>query len=92
MSFASIRIPLQSPVPHGDEEIKELVIGREMTAGDLRGISVKDLKHDDICVVASRLTGIPTPIINKLKMSDYLEVAKVVSDFFDDSPPTGKKE
>lgn len=91
MSFEPIKISLKSPVMHGEQEIKELVFGREMVAGDLRGISIRDLTHDNVCDVASRITGVPTPILRQLKMPDYLEVAEVVSGFFGDSPSIGTK-
>lgn len=91
MSFEPIRIPLKSPLKHGEEEIKELLFGREMVAGDLRGVSVQDVTHDNICEVASRITGVPTPILRQLKMPDYLEVAEVVSGFFGVSPSIGMR-
>lgn len=89
--FEPVKIPLGSPLMHGEEEIKELVFGREMVAGDLRGISVKDMTHDDILEVAARISGVPTPALNRLKMKDYQKVAEVVGSFFGDSPPTGGK-
>lgn len=76
---------------HGQEEIRELVFGREMVAGDLRGVSVGDITHDNICEIASRITGVPTPVLKTLKISDYMEVAGVVGGFFGDSPPIGGK-
>lgn len=87
--FEPQRIPLGSPLKHGEEEIKELLFGREMVAGDLRGISVKDMTHDNILEVASRITGVPTPILKQMKMPDYLQVAEVVGGFFGDSPSIG---
>jgi hypothetical protein len=90
--FEAIRITLKSPVMHGSEEIRELVFGREMVAGDLRGVSVGNLMHEDICEVASRITGVPTPVIRQLKMPDYLQVAATVGSFFGDSLPTGGRE
>ena len=91
MSFEPIRIPLKNPLKHGEEDIRELLFGREMVAGDLRGISVRDMTHDNICEVAARITGVPAPILRQLTMPDYLEVAGVVGDFFGGSPVTGGK-
>lgn len=87
--FEPIKITLKSPIQHGDETISTLTIGREMVAGDLRGISVSNLKFDDIYEVASRLTGVPTPIIKTMKMSDFMMLSNVVTDFFEDSPAIG---
>ncbi|MDR1776679.1 MAG: phage tail assembly protein [Desulfovibrio sp.] len=81
--FAPITIALQSPLTHGAEEIRELVILREMCAGDLRGVSVGSLTHDDILEVTSRLVGVPTPVLRQLKMPDYMALADVVGGFFD---------
>jgi hypothetical protein len=92
MSFEPIKIRLASPIMHGEKEISELVFGREMVAGDLRGISVKDMTHDNILEVTSHITGVPTPILQKLKIPDYLEVADVVGDFFGDSLLIGGRE
>lgn len=92
MDFEPIKIRLKSPLKHGTEEIAELVFGREMVAGDLRGISIRDLTHDNVCDVASRITGVPAPILRQLKMPDYLEVAEVVSGFFGYTLPTGEKQ
>jgi hypothetical protein len=89
MSFNPVKIKLKSPVMHGNAEIADLVIAREMVAGDLRGMSVGNLTHDDLCELTSRLTGVPTPVIRQLKMPDYMEVSAIVSSFFDDSPRTG---
>ncbi len=88
--FEPIKIPLKSPIQHGDETINTLTIPREMVAGDLRGISISNLKFDDICEVASRLTGVPTPIIRTMKMPDFMALSGVVTDFFEDSPATGR--
>lgn len=92
MSFEPVKISLKSPLKHGEEEIRELVFGREMVAGDLRGISVGDMTHDNVCEIASHITGVPTPILRRLKMPDYLEVAEVVGGFFGDSPSTGERD
>ena len=50
------------------------------------------MTHDDICEVASRITGVPPSVIRSLKMPDYLDVSGVVGGFFDPSPPTGGKD
>lgn len=89
MNFEPIKIALSAPVKHGEKEITEIVFGREMVAGDLRGVSARDLTHDDICDIAGRISGIPAPVLRQLKMPDYMRVTEVISGFFDNSPPTG---
>lgn len=91
-NFEPITLTLETPVAHGDEEIKELQILRPMVAGDLRGIPVQELTHDHICELASRLTGVPTPVIKKLSIPDYLLLAGMVGDFLSGSRPIGEKE
>lgn len=92
MAFEPVVIKLQEPLMFGAEQVKELTFPRPMVAGDLRGISVRDILHDDIQELASRLSGIPTPIIKEMGMADYLEVSAVVKGFFGGSPQTGSKE
>lgn len=86
-----IKIQLGTPVQHGQEEVKELVFARPMVAGDLRGISVADMKHDDVIEIASRLVAMPPSVLRQLSMPDYMEVAEVVTSFFGSSPLTGAK-
>lgn len=78
-------IDLKKPVMHGDTEVKQIVIKREMVAGDLRGVTVSALKFDDIFLVASRLTGVPVSVINQMGMPDTMELQGVIGDFFEDS-------
>lgn len=78
-----VKITLSKPVKHGDEELTELVIKREMVAGDLRGISVTNMKFDDVYLVASRLTNVPVSVINQLSMPDAVELQGVVTSFFE---------
>lgn len=86
-----IKVQLSTPVQHGQEEVKELVFARPMVAGDLRGISVTDLKHDDVIEIASRLVAMPPSVLRQLSMPDYMGVAEVVTSFFGSSPLTGAK-
>lgn len=85
-------IKLRKPLLHGDKEVSDLRFEREMVSGDLRGIPVTRLDHDHVYTMASRLCGVPVPVLAELSMPDYLEVSDYVTDFFTDSPPTGPKE
>ena len=84
-------ITLRKPLPHGEALITELKFEREMVAGDLRGIEITRLTHDNLYEVAGRLCAVPAPVLAQLAMPDYLEVSAYVSRFFDDSPATGAK-
>jgi len=90
MNFEPIAITLESPLMHGNEEITELKFTREMVAGDLRDVPVRDMTHNDICTVISRLTGVPAPVIKQLKMPDYQRASEVIASFLTDSPQTGE--
>ncbi|MDR1946637.1 MAG: phage tail assembly protein [Desulfovibrio sp.] len=83
--FQPLKIELQTPVTHGADEVRELTFARRMTAGDLRGVNVARVLHDDIFEVASRLTGQPPSVIRSLDIADYMAVAGVVTGFLDGS-------
>lgn len=76
-------ISLNKPLKHGDKEIEQLVIEREMVAGDLRGVTINALKFDDIFLVASRLTGVPTSVITQMSMPDTMRLQAVIDGFFE---------
>jgi len=78
-----IKITLEKPVKHGESEISELVINREMVAGDLRGIRVENMTFDDMYLVASRLTGVPLSVILQMRMGDTLKLTDAIGVFFD---------
>ena len=80
-----IVIDLKKPVKHGEEEFTQLVIKREMVAGDLRGVSVSNLKFDDMFMVASRLSGVPVSVINQMCMPDAMRLQAVIDGFLEDS-------
>jgi hypothetical protein len=60
-----------------------------MVAGDLRGIEIRRLTHDDVMEIGSRLTGVPTPVLRNLNLRDYGKLSEVITSFFDDGPETG---
>ena len=72
-------IKLRHPIEFGDRQIDVLKF-RQMTAGDLRGISIRIIDgvpvfpHDDVIRLTSRLTGLPTGVIELLQPGDYAEV------------------
>ena len=73
---------LKKPVMHGETEVKQVCIEREMVAGDLRGISVNAMKFDDQMLVAARLTGLPVSVINQLSIPDMLAIQGFLDSFF----------
>ncbi|NCB23738.1 MAG: phage tail assembly protein [Deltaproteobacteria bacterium] len=78
-----IKIQLEYPVKEGESEVNELVIQREMVAGDLRGIKVENMLFDDMFLVASRLTGVPLNVIMQMRMVDTRKLTDAIGVFFD---------
>lgn len=89
MPFEPVTITLTTPLRHGDEEITELVFRREMCAGDMRGLSVGLPSYDDCRTVASRITGIPEPVLVKMSWYDFSQVVSTVMVFFNNTPLIG---
>lgn len=87
--FEPITITLSYPVQHGQEEITRLIIPRRLTGGDLRGVKVAELLHDDMAVIGSRLVGYPPSVITSLDIDDFLELEVVITGFLSGSRPTG---
>lgn len=71
--------------------ITELVFREEICAGDLRGISMATIgdQPDGCLKLASRLSGQPDAVINRMGMKDTAAVLEVVAGFLDPSPKTG---
>ena len=86
-----ITITLETPVKHGEAEVRELKITRPMVAGDLRGITVTALTFDDLMLVGSRLTGYPPAVLAQLSVPDFTRLNNVVTDFFGAGQATGSK-
>lgn len=86
-----ITITLKTPMQYGNKDVTELVFARELEGTDVRGISVADVRFDDLATVAGRLCGYPSSFIMKLKGADFMAVSKVATDFLSDSPPTGSE-
>jgi hypothetical protein len=89
MTFEPITITLSYPVQHGQETVSSLVIPRRMVGGDLRGIRIAELNHEDMAVIGSRLTGYPPSVLSSLDIDDYLELEVVITGFLGSSRRTG---
>ncbi len=90
---AQVVYKLQKPVvlrnTEGEEigRVEKLTIRTEVVAGDLRGIPMRSPPWaEDLLTMISRLTGQPNQVVNKLSVSDFQEVAAMVSGFMDSSP------
>lgn len=83
-------LTLATPVAYGSETITSLVFARKPVAKDLRGIRLSELdKGDHLITLASRLTGQPPSVIERLEMADTMACLEVVSGFLPGGPRTG---
>lgn len=88
-----IVIKLHKPVQLGETgtRISELHLRSEITAGDLRGIklgNLADLATDDLLKICGRLCGQPDPVMNRLSLQDFGEVASAVLPLLQGGQPT----
>lgn len=86
-----ITITLRSPIAFGSETIATLTI-RPPTGKDFRRLPVVGgFELDTILTLASRLSGQPDVVIDKLVGEDLEEVIDLVSGFMPGSRRTGSK-
>lgn len=78
-----IRIRLKKAIYDGEKEIKEFVINREPIGADWSGMNVQNATILDFQRVASRLTGLPVPVIKKADTRATMRLAEVIGSFFD---------
>ncbi len=78
-----IRIPLKKAIYDGEKEIKEFVIEREPIGADWSGMNVQNATFLDFQKVASRLTGLPVPIIKKADTKATMLLGEVIGSFLD---------
>lgn len=78
-----IRIPLKKAIYDGEKEIKEFVIDREPIGADWSGMNVQNATILDFQRVASRLLGLPVPIVKKADTRATMRLAEIIGSFFD---------
>lgn len=85
-----IPLRLRHPITHDGAVISELTFRDHACAGDLRGIKLTDLGlPENVMRIASRMTGQPDPVLDKLSIPDFIRVAEVVGGFFESGPANG---
>lgn len=84
-------IHLRHPIEGGSEKgmIDRLVM-RRGRFGDLRGltlgaVALRQVATEDCMLIASRLSGIPVGIIERVDEDDYGDIMEVVMDFLSKS-------
>lgn len=75
-----VLIELDHPIEFGSEKYTELKI-KCPTWGNLKGIDLERLTMDTIMLLASRLSGLSSQRIEKLKRKDIRKVIEAVSYF-----------
>ena len=78
-----IKIPLSKPIYDGEKEITEFIIKREPTGADWTAFNVQNATVGDFQRVASKLTGLPLPIIRKADTKATFRLTEVIGAFFD---------
>ncbi|MGN6105102.1 MAG: phage tail assembly protein [Kofleriaceae bacterium] len=75
-------VTLQHPVKLGSELITSLEF-RRGRMGDSKGIELRDkVPTNDLMLIASRLSGRPLAVIEKLDVDDVGEVTDIALDFY----------
>lgn len=76
------RIQLSYPIEFGSETISTIEL-RRGRLGDLKGIKIDGMpSFDQLALVASRMSGKPLPVIERLDAEDAHEVVQCVLAFF----------
>jgi len=83
-----VRLELKKPIKLGEHgtPIDHLAFRESICAGDLRNLKVSelgDMTVDNLLTLASRLTGQPDVVMNKLELVDLGEVIKIVGGFIE---------
>ena len=79
--FEPVKIPLQFPIDNGEKGlIEEIVISKEPEWGDTIHINDK-APLEGMLILASKLSGIPSPILKKIKQKDANRIMEALSSF-----------
>ena len=76
-----MKITLKKPIPSGSETLTELTLREEIVAGDMRDIELGRMVFGDIVKLASRLSGQPESVLDKMSSQDLVQVTNAVTDF-----------
>lgn len=77
-----VTVTLKHPIDHGSERITQLVF-RRGRMGDLKGVKLDGIPSvDQLLMIASRMCGQTTPVLDKLADEDGAEVLDVALFFF----------
>lgn len=79
-----ITIKLKSPIHHGGDVVSELVISRELEAGDMRDYPTDPNQQNfgQILDIIGKLAAQPPAVMNKIKPVDLTQITEVFQRFF----------
>lgn len=83
-------VELRSPLTWGKETITEVVIERELNAGDLADVMNEAKPGDQFIRLVSAATGWPDPQVKVLSARDVMAISGVVQSFLPDGLGIGK--
>lgn len=85
----TVTVRLKEPARFGDDVAVELVLSKPK-AKHLKGLNLKEMKADELILLAAKLSGQFPQLIEDLGMDDFLCVAGVVGDFLGGGATVGK--
>lgn len=74
-----VRVPLSSPITHGDKTITEIVFPREAEAGDLAASDHVKGDMTRTLAILSSMSDVPLPVLKRLKARDFKRVSEAVA-------------
>lgn len=81
---------LTSPIQFGSETITALHF-RPPRARDFKGLTLQSQTVDDTLVLAGRLSGQPSPVLDDLSVADLMGVSEIIAGFIPGGPQIGLK-
>ncbi len=88
-----MKYTLQKPYDFGKESVSELTFREEITGRDLKGIPAMPSlwQGEHVTLLASRLTGKATALLERMDSQDHFAILGLVSGFLFSSPAAGNE-
>lgn len=81
-------IQLRTPIDFGKTRVEEITMRRGRLA-DIKGIKLGEVATEHLILIASRMSGQPTAVIERLEDDEAGEVLALARDFFTKCLATG---
>ena len=76
-----IKIALDKPINDGEKDLTEIVLKREPTGGDWGAFNVQNSTIFDFLRVASKISGVPFPVLKKIDTKATFEIIDALNSF-----------